>query len=196
MSKTSFHEQQWQVVLFSAKVHCAQWIHPLVQLLKRLQKSIATLETCGDWGKKDSAENRKTFQRDSTLELETKRVWAQARAPQKQLFDLKVVYLIPLEAPKVSMSAFASSSTCKELAPFEYTQCLPLHVKSSSFSVALQLVSAARGLAAIRKPQILASRPSGFVSKSQASGHIKRLTKRDSRTWLKILWAGSLAKRG
>ena len=153
-----------------------------MQLLKRLQKSIATLETCGDWGKKDSAENRKTFQRDSTLELETKRVWAQARAPQKQLFDLKVVYLVPLEAPKLGMSAFASSSTCKELAPFKCTQCLPLHVKFSLFSVAFQLVSGGRGLAAYRTLYILASRPSGFVPRSQASGHIKRLTKRHSRT--------------
>ena len=75
------------------KQNPASWqfkISSHVQLLKRLQKSIATLETCGEWGKKDDAENRKTFQRDSTLELETKRVWAQARAPQKQLFDLKV----------------------------------------------------------------------------------------------------------
>ena len=94
--ETSLHACRHAYHFIHNLPHC--WGKSLqVQLLKRLQKSIATLETCGDWGNKDGAENRKTFQRDSTLELETKRVWAQARAPQKQLFDLKVTN------PKISM---------------------------------------------------------------------------------------------
>ena len=88
-----------------------------LQLLKRLQKSIATLETCGEWGKKAGGEDRKTFQRDSTLELETKRVWAQARAPQKQLFDLKAscqtTNSINLSSLEFRSADLLADSSCK-----------------------------------------------------------------------------------
>ncbi len=62
-----------------------------VQLLRRLQKSVSTLETCGEWGQaKPGSNGEGASEQESSLELETKHIWMQARAPQKQLFDLKV----------------------------------------------------------------------------------------------------------
>ena len=73
-----------------------------LQLLRKLQRSIATLQTCGEWGGhsrapdtlKGSAKPNGSAGRpepaESSLELQTVRIWAQARAPQKQLFDLMV----------------------------------------------------------------------------------------------------------
>ena len=44
-----------------------------LQLLRNLQKSVATLHVCGDW--QASADD------DAALEMSTASVWAQARAP-------------------------------------------------------------------------------------------------------------------
>ena len=46
---------------------------PSPQLLRNLQKSVATLHVCGDW--QASADD------DAALEMSTAAVWAQARAP-------------------------------------------------------------------------------------------------------------------
>lgn len=57
-----------------------------MQLLKKLQRSIATLHTCGEWGEAP----RDGRSAESSLELQTECIWMEARAPQKQLFDLTV----------------------------------------------------------------------------------------------------------
>lgn len=51
-----------------------------IQLLKNLRRSVTTLDICGQWGEKGD---------EATLEMETKRVWMQGRAPQKRLSTLQ-----------------------------------------------------------------------------------------------------------
>ena len=75
------HGHAWS----SAAVHLHEPEACLVsQLLKNLQRSIQTLEICGEWnvGGQDEAE--------ATLEMRTDRIWMQGRAPQKQLSALQV----------------------------------------------------------------------------------------------------------
>lgn len=71
-----------------------------IKLLKNLQRSVATLEICGEWDKEGSAE--------ATLEMSTPRIWMQGRAPQHQLSLLQRIWSSRSpEREKAPSSAFS-----------------------------------------------------------------------------------------
>ncbi|KAK9833755.1 hypothetical protein WJX74_005066 [Apatococcus lobatus] len=92
---------------FTAVITSDQWSFTLtqrefgdfVQLLKNLQRSIQTLEICGEWnvGGQDEAE--------ATLEMRTDRIWMQGRAPQKQLSALQEMWQKGIGGGKTSPKA-------------------------------------------------------------------------------------------
>lgn len=65
-----------------------------LQLLRKLQRSIATLQTCGEWGGPPQKAAADGTSAESALELQTERIWMEARAPQQQLFTLTVRSLL------------------------------------------------------------------------------------------------------
>lgn len=56
----------------------------MLQLLKNLRRSVATLDICGEWGTGDSADD------EAALEVKTDRVWMEGRAQQRRLSALQV----------------------------------------------------------------------------------------------------------
>lgn len=56
----------------------------MLQLLKNLRRSVATLDVCGEWGTGDSAND------EAALEVRTDRIWMEGRAQQKRLSALQV----------------------------------------------------------------------------------------------------------
>lgn len=56
----------------------------LLQLLRNLRHSVATLEILGEWGTGARAED------EAALELKTDRIWMEGRAQQKRLSALQV----------------------------------------------------------------------------------------------------------
>lgn len=54
--------------------------YDFIQLLMSLRRSVATLDTGGEWGQQGN---------EATLEMETDRLWMQGRAPEKTLSMLK-----------------------------------------------------------------------------------------------------------
>ena len=55
----------------------------LLQLLKNLRRSVATLDICGEWGTADD---------EAALEVKTDRVWMEGRAQQKRLSALQASF--------------------------------------------------------------------------------------------------------
>ena len=65
----------------------------LLQLLKNLQRSVATLDILGEWGTGARAED------EAALELKTDRIWMEGRAQQKHLSALQVSLHLLLGLP-------------------------------------------------------------------------------------------------
>lgn len=57
----------------------------LVKLLLNLQKSVATLSVCGEWGSGNSDD-------EAALEMSSARVWVQGRAPAARLSTLQAAW--------------------------------------------------------------------------------------------------------
>ena len=64
--------------------HHQQCLMCLLQLLKNLRHSIATLDILGEWGTGARSED------EAALELKTDRIWMEGRAQQKHLSALQV----------------------------------------------------------------------------------------------------------
>ena len=56
----------------------------MLQLLKNLRQSVATLDICGEWGTGDSAND------EAALEVKSDRIWMEGRAQQRRLSALQV----------------------------------------------------------------------------------------------------------
>lgn len=77
----------------------------MLQLLKNLRRSVATLDVCGEWGTGDSAND------EAALEVRTDRIWMEGRAQQKRFSALQVSCIIryPLSKRSVQQSTFSCS---------------------------------------------------------------------------------------
>ena len=84
----------------------------LVRLLANLQKSVATLAVCGEWGSGSDGGKGKQGNGDDTgdeaaLEMSTSRVWVQGRAPAARLSSLQAAWAAnTAAAPSSPLAAF------------------------------------------------------------------------------------------
>ena len=80
----------------------------LVRLLANLQKSVATLSVCGEWGGEGSGKEQGGDD-EAALEMSSARVWVQGRAPAARLSSLQAAWAkadAGTAAPSSPLAAF------------------------------------------------------------------------------------------
>ena len=75
----------------------------LVKLLANLQKSVATLSVCGEWGGDNGKGN--SGDDEAALEMSSARVWVQGRAPAARLSSLQAAWAATAEAKAAAPSS-------------------------------------------------------------------------------------------